>query len=113
MKKFFTLLFCVAAMSFAASANEAPNVDEYINALLNGNQTTTLRGANLDFNHDGIVSIADVTAIIDNNLETQEQQVNRAPASKPNRGIIEGKLKSVNGEIGIKDVPKTADKDIK
>ena len=67
MKNFFTLLFCVAAMGFAASANEAPNVNDCINTLLSGNQATTLRGVNLDFNNDGIVSIADVTAIIDDN----------------------------------------------
>jgi len=117
MKKFFTLLFCVAAMGFAASANEAPNVNDCINTLLSGNQATTLRGVNLDFNNDGIVSIADVTAIIDYNLMVQEQ-INRAPAASNEainkRGtVIEGKLKSINGEIGIKDVPETTDKNIK
>ena len=80
MKKIFTLLFCVVALGFAANANETSNVDKIINVLLGNGQTTAIMGTNLDVNHDGAITIADVTAQID--FELQTQQANPAPLMK-------------------------------
>ena len=78
MKKFFTLLFCAIALSFTASADDL--VSECMNTLLSGNGTRLMAtnvNAQLDANQDGVISIADVTALIDMKLE--QENVNRAP----------------------------------
>lgn len=72
MKKIFTLLFCVVAISFASNASDLPLVDRCINVLLGNEQPTELMAAELDANHDGIISIADVTTLIDEALQAKE-----------------------------------------
>ena len=113
MKKIFTLLFCMVACSFAASANNyVDRVEQCINVLLAKTTPTTLMMTNLDANHDGMLSIDDVTAIIDEGL--QEQQINRAPA-KENEidGMINDMLDGVPPTPTIDDVTDTVDKKLK
>lgn len=68
MKRIFTLLFCAALFS-AANATDVTTVDQCINVLLGNNQPTALRAtastANLDANNDGVITITDVTTLID------------------------------------------------
>ena len=113
MKKIFTLLFCMVTISFAASANNyVDRVEQCINVLLGKTTPTTLMTTNLDANHDGMLSIDDVTAIIDEGL--QEQQINRAPA-KENEidGMINDMLDGVPPTPTIDDVTDTVDKKLK
>ena len=115
MKKIFTLLICMVACSFAASANNyVERVEQCINALLNNTTPTTLMMTNLDANHDGALNIHDVTAIIDEGL--QEQQINRAPVQNQDNEvetIIHEMLDGVPPTPTIDDVTKTVDKKLK
>lgn len=113
MKKIFTLLFCMVAISFAASANNyVDRVEQCINVLLGKTTPTTLMTTNLDANHDGMLSIDDVTAIIDEGL--QEQQINRAPAKENEiNGMINDMLDGVPPTPTIDDVTDTVDKKLK
>lgn len=113
MKKIFTLLFCMVAFSFAASANNyAERVEQCIHALLNRTATTTLMTTNLDANHDGILNINDVTAIIDEGL--QEQQINRAPAKENEvEGMLNNMLDGVPPTPTINEVTDAIDKKLK
>ena len=113
MKKIFTLLFCVVAVSFAASADNYVNrVEQCINALLCNTSPTTLMISNLDANHDGALSIDDVTTMIDEDM--QAQQTRRAPAKE---NAIEGMVKNIlNNEPPtptVDDVTDTIDKKLK
>lgn len=113
MKKIFTLLFCVVAVSFAANADNYVNrVEQCINALLGNTSPTTLMINNLDANHDGALSIDDVTTMIDEDL--QAQQTRRAPAKEND---IEGMVKNIlNNEPPtptIDDVTNAIDKKLK
>lgn len=111
MKKIFTLLFCVVAMGLAANAEESL-IDQCINALLTQDQNTTLRSATLDANNDGVLTIADVTTLIDMNL--MAQQINRAPAKKTDvQTVINQVLQTETGEPNINDVQEAVDQNIK
>ena len=113
MKKIFTLLFCMVAISFAASANNyVDRVDQCINVLLGKTTPTTLMTSNLDANHDGMLSIDDVTAIIDEGL--QEQQINRAPAKENEiSAIVNDMLDGVPPTPTIDELTDTVDKKLK
>lgn len=112
MKKIFTLLFCVVAVSFAASAdNYANRAEQCINALL-GKTTTTLMINNLDANNDGALTIDDVTTIIDEDL--QAQQTRRAPAKENEiKDMINNMLNNVPPTPTIDDVTDAVDKKLK
>ena len=113
MKKLFTLLFCVVAMGLAAHAAEDTLVDQCINALLSQDQISTVRAAELDANHDGVLSIADVTTLIDLQLEAQ-LQIERAPARMIDvNALIKDVLESTTGEPNINDVRNAVDHNIK
>ena len=81
MKKVFTLLFCVAATAFVASANNDALIDRCINYVL-GNETnvTMIQAQNLDANHDGEINITDVTTLI--NMKLQEENIQKSPRQK-------------------------------
>lgn len=111
MKKIFTLLFCVVAMGFAANASDFPEVDRCINALLGIDQPTTLMATNLDANNDGVLSIADATALIDQALAANT--INRAPAQKTDiDGLVKEALETKTGNPNIKDVQQAVDDNI-
>ena len=76
MKKIFTLLFCVAALS-ASAANP---IDECVTLLLGHTAPTTLMAANLDANDDGTVTVEDIATIIEQQLQT--------PALAPNVNVM-------------------------
>ena len=103
----------MVAISFAASANNyVDRVEQCINVLLGKTTPTTLMTTNLDANHDGMLSIDDVTAIIDEGL--QEQQINRAPAKENEiNGMINDMLDGVPPTPTIDDVTDTVDKKLK
>ena len=113
MKKIFTLLFCVVAVSFAASAdNYANRAEQCINALLGKISPTTLMINNLDANHDGALSIDDVTTIIDEDL--QAQQTRRTPAKeKKIKGMVNNMLNNEPPTPTIDDVTDAVDKKLK
>ena len=112
MKKIFTLLFCVVALGFAAQAEDNGLIDRCINVLLGGEQPTMLMAANLDANHDGVISISDVTTLIDQQL--MEQQANRAPATEVDvDALIEEVLKAKAGEPNIHDVNEAIEHNLK
>lgn len=78
MKKIFTLLICVAALAFAANA-ENSRAQQCIDYLLNGsNAPKAVMVANFDVNNDGIVDISDATMLINMELEAKAN----APAKK-------------------------------
>lgn len=113
MKRIFTLLFCVVAVSFAASADSyADRVEQCINALLGKITPTTLMINNLDANHDGALNIDDVTTIIDEGL--QEQQTRRAPAKDNEiKEMINNMLNNEPPTPTIDDVTDAVDKKLK
>ena len=67
MKKIFTLLFCVAALS-ASAANP---IDECVNVLLGNTTPTTLMAANLDANGDGAITVQDIAIFINQQLQSE------------------------------------------
>ena len=111
MKKIFTLLFCVMAMSFAANATDnLEPVYHCINVLLNQNQTTNVMTTNLDANHDGAISIADVTTLIDMALLANKPAA-QAPANEPNdEDRINDMLNDVPPVPTVSDLTDTIDK---
>ena len=113
MKKIFTLLICMVAISFAASANNyVDRVEQCINVLLGKTTPTTLMMTNLDANHDGALNIHDVTAIIDEGL--QEQQIQRAPAQDNEiSAIVNDILDGVPPTPTIDEVTDAVDKKLK
>jgi len=103
MKKIFTLLFCVLATGIAANASEVPLVDKCINVLLGVEQPTTLMAVNLDADHDGTITIADVTTLIDQAL--MEKDANQAPVRKIDvEGLVKQVLATPNSDPTIDDV---------
>ena len=106
MKKIFTLLFCVAAMAFAANANET-NDDGVINRCINivlglEQPSTNLNSMNFDVNNDGVIDVADVTMLIAQKLERQKLQ---APAKQIDVDrLIQEVLESPTVEPNINDV---------
>ena len=112
MKKFFTLLLCVTAMSFASNASEFPKVDECVNVLLGNIQLTKSLTTELDANLDGVITIADVTALIDQEL--QAQQVNRVPAKNIDvDAIAKQVILTETGEPTINDVNQAIHQNLK
>ena len=75
MKKIFTLLFCVAGMTFAANAaTDLTTVQQCINALLVQDQNAKSTTAPvMDPNQDGVLSIADVTYLIQKLLDEEQK----------------------------------------
>ena len=112
MKKFFSLLLCVTAISFASNASEYPMIDQCINMLLGNVQTTQLMATQLDVNHDGVLTIADVSALIDQEL--QAQQVNRAQARDIDvDAIAKEVIATESGEPTINDVNRAIHQNLK
>jgi hypothetical protein len=112
MKKVFTLLFCIVALSATASTNEL--IDQCVNALLNAQSPARIMAANpsLDANSDGLISIADVTTLIDLSLE--ESQVNRAPAQKTDIDALARKITmSPTHEPNISDLNDAIESNLK
>ena len=110
MKKIFTLLFCVVALSAAADTDA--QIQQCINALLdNSASTTKLMAANLDANHDGVITIHDLSVIIDEALQAQAAQPNKAPAQEvvDVDAIINKVLTTETGEPNISDVNQAID----
>lgn len=104
MKKIFTLLFCLAAV--AVTANATTNYEQCINVLLGNEVLTPALSATLDANHDGEVSIADVTTMI--RQEYEQKKANLAPANNPKdekiQSIIDEMLDGTPPTPSIKDL---------
>lgn len=117
MKKIFTLLCCVAAFSFATSANtNVELVEQCINVLLNNNGPSRVQATEVnpvfDANHDGVITIADVTALIDQGLE--QEMANHAPSQKMDvDAIIDEILTSDKPKANIGDVNKAIEHNLK
>lgn len=109
MKKIITLLFCVVAMALTASAND--RVDMCVNVLLGNEMPNKLMAANLDANHDGVITIHDLSVIIDEALQAQAAQPNKAPAQEvvDVDAIINKVLTTETGEPNISDVNQAID----
>lgn len=113
MKKIFTLLFCVAAMSLTASATDNGLVDRCLKMLLNEDANTAmLMSPNMDINHDGVFNIADLTALIDKMIA--ERETNMAPENTPTEADINGMIRDAIGGVPptptIQDVTNAIDK---
>lgn len=111
MKKIFTLLLCVVALS--ASANTDEQIEQCVNALLNRNATPTIMApaANLDADNDGVLTIGDVTTLIDIKLQAQ---VNRAPAKQIDIDALAGEVvRTTTGEPNITDLNDAIDHNLK
>jgi hypothetical protein len=112
MKKIFTLLFCAIALSFTASADDL--VSECMNTLLSGNGTRLMAtnvNAQLDANQDGVISIADVTALIDMKLE--QENVNRAPRNTDVESLIYDIISNDQPKANIDDVNEVIEHNLK
>ena len=111
MKKIFTLLFCVVALALSASANN--RVDQCIDVLLGKVVPTQAMAADLDANHDGVITIQDVSVIIDEALE--EIRLNKAQAQKPANvnAIINDILDNEPPTPDISEVSEAIDQNLK
>lgn len=113
MKKIFTLLFCVAAMAFAASAQGDEVVDKCINIVLGNEQpTTTIKAVNYDVNQDGVIDIEDVTLLIQANVEASAQKAPAQGEIDIDR-LVKEVLESETGEPNISDVNRAIDQNLK
>ena len=111
MKKIFTLLFCLVALTAAANTQE--NIDQCINALLNQPSTNMLMAANLDADGDGVLSIADVTTLIDQMLAVQAE-ANRAPAKQIDIDALADEIvRTTTGEPNVNDLNEAIDTNLK
>lgn len=111
MKKIFTLLFCVVALT--AAANNEAQVQQCINALLNNTATPQLMApnANLDADNDGALTIADVTTLIDQMLTGEPSM---APAQQIDIDALAKQVVRTNtGEPNVNDVNKAIDENLK
>ena len=111
MKKIFTLLFCVVALS--AAANNEAQIQQCINALLTQTPNTQMMApnANLDADGDGVLTIADVTTLIDQMLLGD---VNRAPAKQIDiDALAKQAVRSTTGEPNVNDVNEAIDENLK
>lgn len=112
MKKIFTLLFCAIALSFTASADDL--VSECMNTLLSGNGTRLMAtnvNAQLDANQDGVISIADVAALIDMKLE--QENLNRAPRNTDVESLINDIISNDQPKANIDDVNEVIEHNLK
>lgn len=109
MKKIFTLLFCVVALTAAADTNS--RIEQCVNALLNRPASTMITAPNLDADGDGVLTIADVTTLIDQSLQAQ---VNHAPSQKVD---IEALAKEItltpNHQPNINDLNEAIEENLK
>jgi hypothetical protein len=110
MKKIFTLLFCVVALSAAADTDA--QIQQCINALLDNSAPTKVMAANnLDADGDGVLSIADVTTLIDQKLQGD---VNRAPAKQIDIDALADEIVRTNSsEPNVKDLNEAIDQNLK
>jgi hypothetical protein len=112
MKKIFTLLLFVSAMAFSASAEEG--IVQYCIDVILGKEvpTTKYSAVNLDVNNDGKINVADVTLLIQ--MQLQEQGAQKAPEQKidVDKLIIES-LETETGEPNISHVNQAIDHNIK
>ena len=113
MKKIFTLLFCVAAMSMTASAADDALIDRCMKMLLSDDANSVmLMSPNMDINHDGVFNIADLTALIDKMIA--ERETNMAPENAPTEADINGMIRDAIGGVPptptIQDVTNAIDK---
>lgn len=114
MKKIFTLLLFVSAMAFSASAEEG--IVQYCIDVILGKEVpaeTKFSAVNLDVNNDGKINVADVTMLIQMQLQEQGVQA-KASARKidVDKLIIES-LETETGEPNISDVNQAIDHNIK
>lgn len=115
MKKTISLLFCVVAMAFAANASDNVLIDRCMNVLLNHEVPTgvIMAPGTLDVNHDGAVTISDLTMLIDQSLQ-QQAQGNRAPAQQIDvEELVNQAVNSKTGDPNIQDVNKAIDQNLK
>ncbi len=109
MKKIFTLLFCVVALSAAANVDE--QIQQTIDVLLNKANPAKLTAANLDANGDGMLDIADVTYLIDQKLQGD---VNRAPAKQIDIDKLADEIvRTTTGEPRVTDLNEAIDQNLK
>ena len=110
MKKIFTLLFCLAAMTISASAQDESLVDQCVNIVL-GNENATMTKFNFDVNNDGVIDIADVTLLID---VQRNLAANRAPAQDGDiDALIQEVLTTTSPEPNLTDVNKAIEKKLR
>lgn len=113
MKKLFTLLFCMVALSAAANTQEL--IDQCIHALLTRPASPQLMAVNpnLDADGDGELTIADVTTLIDQMLLAQKE-ANRAPAQKIDvDALARQAVRSTTGEPNVNDVNEAIETNLK
>ena len=112
MKKIFTLLFALVALTAAADNNTM--VDRCINVLLGNEQPTTLMATNLDANSDGAVTIDDVAVLVDIQLWGTTGNINHAPAQVGDIDALVNKVLETKVETpNIDDVKKAVDKNLR
>ncbi len=116
MKRIFTLLFCAALFS-AANATDVTTVGQCINVLLGNNQPTALRAtastANLDANNDGVITITDVTTLIDMILAEENAQKNAPAQNIDVNKLARQVIMSETGTPDISDVDKAVKHNLK
>ena len=109
MKKIFTLLFCVVALTAAADTNS--RIEQCVNALLHRQAPNMMMAANLDADGDGLLTIADVTTLIDQMLA---EQVNRAPSQKVDIDALAKEITlTPNREPNINDLNEAIEQNLK
>ena len=112
MKKIFTLLFALVALTAAADNNAM--VDRCINVLLGNEQPTTLMATNLDANSDGAITIDDVAVLVDIQLWGPTGNINYAPAQAGDIDALVNKVLETKVETpNIDDVKKAVDKNLR
>ena len=115
MKKIFTLLFCFVGMAISANAADLTPVYQCAYAVLshNGN-TMMMANPNLDANHDGVLNIADVTFLINQVLQAEQEEINRAPARDEDiEGLIHQVLETKGTPPTIQDATDAINKKLK
>ena len=99
-------------VALSAAADTDAQIQQCINALLdNSASTTKLMAANLDADGDGVLSIADVTTLIDQKVMGD---VNRAPAKKIDIDALADEIVRTNSsEPNVKDLNEAIDQNLK
>lgn len=113
MKKIFTLLFCVAATAFAASADNDALIERGINYLLgNESDITMLQAQNLDVNNDGVINITDIITLINANIQEKKAQL-ASDNRKPNtQALIDKVLNEESSSVTITTVTEAINEDL-
>ena len=114
MKKIFTLLFCVAATAFAASADNDALIDRCINYLL-GNETniTMIQAHNMDVNNDGVVNITDATMLINQSIRERQPQFTPRQRKLNTDALIDKALNEDPSTVSITTVTDAINEDLK